>query len=41
MSLPIESPISFANVGRARWWQRSIFASQTTYVTLALLCCSS
>jgi ribose transport system permease protein len=37
MSLPIESPISFANIGRTRWWQRSIFASQTTYVTLALL----
>ncbi len=37
MSVPMESPISFSNVGRARWWQRSIFASQTAYVTLALL----
>ena len=37
MSVPIESPISFSNVGRARWWQRSVFASQTAYVTFALL----
>ena len=37
MTVPMESPISFANVGRTRWWQRSIFASQATYVTLALL----
>ena len=37
MALPMESPISFANVGEARWWQRGIFASQTGYVALALL----
>jgi ribose transport system permease protein len=37
MSVPIESPISFSNVGRTRWWRRSIFASQTAYVTIALL----
>ena len=37
MSVPMESPISFTNVGRTRWWQRSIFASQTAYVTIALL----
>jgi ribose transport system permease protein len=37
MSVPIESPISFSNVGRVRWWRRSIFASQTAYVTIALL----
>ena len=37
MSVPIESPISFANVGRTRWWHSRIFASQTAYVTLALL----
>jgi ribose transport system permease protein len=37
MSVPIESPISFSNVGRTRWWHRSIFASQTAYVTIALL----
>jgi len=37
MSVPIESPISFSNVGRTRWWQRSVFASQTAYVTVALL----
>ena len=37
MSVPIESPISFGNVGRSRWWHSGIFASQTAYVTLALL----
>src|SRR3981081_1475847 len=37
MSVPIESPVSYSNVGITRWWQRSIFASQTAYVTLALL----
>ena len=37
MYVPIESPVSFSNVGITRWWQRSIFASQTAYVTFALL----
>ena len=37
MSVPVESPISFGNVGRSRWWHTGIFASQTAYVTLALL----
>jgi ribose transport system permease protein len=37
MTVPIESPVSFSNVGITRWWQRSVFASQTAYVTLALL----
>src|SRR5712675_3216288 len=37
MSVPIESPVSYSNVGITRWWQRSVFASQTAYVTLALL----
>jgi ribose transport system permease protein len=37
MALPLESPISFANVGQVRWWQRGFFASQTGYVALALL----
>ena len=37
MSLPVESPISFGNVGQVRWWQRGLFASQTGYVALALL----
>ena len=37
MSVPIETPISYSNVGRSRWWQSGIFASQTAYVTLALL----
>jgi ribose transport system permease protein len=33
----MESPVSFANIGHARWWQRGFFTSQTAYVTLALL----
>jgi ribose transport system permease protein len=37
MSVPMESPVSFANIGHARWWQRGFFTSQTAYVTLALL----
>jgi ribose transport system permease protein len=37
MSVPMESPITFSNVGRTKWWRRGIFASQTGYVTLALL----
>ena len=37
MALPMESPISFANVGHTRWWRRGFFNSQTAYVTLALL----
>jgi ribose transport system permease protein len=37
MALPMDSPISFSNVGKAKWWQRGIFTSQTAYVTLALL----
>ena len=36
MAMPMESPISFTNVGRIKWWQRGIFASQTGYVLLAL-----
>src|SRR5690242_21869904 len=37
MALPMESPISLANVGRDKWWKRGVLASQTAYVTLALL----
>ena len=37
MSVPMESPVSFANVGHAKWWQRGFFTSQTAYVMLALL----
>lgn len=37
MAMPVETPMSFANIGRDRWWQRGIFASQTAYVTFALL----
>ena len=36
MAMPMESPISFTNVGKIKWWQRGIFASQTGYVLLAL-----
>ena len=36
MAMPMESPITFSNVGKIRWWQRGIFASQTGYVLLAL-----
>ncbi len=31
------TPGDFANVGRAAWWRRGFFASQTAYVALALL----
>jgi ribose transport system permease protein len=37
MSVPMESPVSFANVGQEKWWRRGIFASQTGYVAIALL----
>jgi ribose transport system permease protein len=37
MDTPVESPIIFTNVGRARWWRSGIFASQTGYVLLALV----
>jgi ribose transport system permease protein len=37
MSAPAESPLIFGNVGKARWWQSGIFASQTGYVLLALV----
>jgi ribose transport system permease protein len=37
MTMALESPISFANVGKARWWQRGLFASQTGYVLIALV----
>ncbi|OKO80739.1 sugar ABC transporter permease [Bradyrhizobium sp. NAS80.1] len=36
MAMPMESPISFTNIGKAKWWQRGIFASQTGYVLIAL-----
>ena len=29
MATPVESPITFSNVGKARWWRSGIFASQT------------
>jgi len=42
MSVPSETPVAgtevtFTNVGTSRWWHRGVFASQTAYVTLALL----
>ena len=36
MAMPMESPITFTNVGKIKWWQRGLFASQTGYVLLAL-----
>jgi ribose transport system permease protein len=32
-----ENPVSYANVGKARWWHRGLFASQTGYVLMALI----
>jgi len=32
-----DHPVSFANVGKARWWHRGLFASQTGYVLIALV----
>ena len=32
-----ESPITFTNVGKAKWWRSGIFASQTGFVLLALV----
>jgi ribose transport system permease protein len=29
--------MTFTNVGRAKWWRRGIFATQTGYVTVALI----
>ena len=37
MATPLETSISFTNIGKARWWQSGIFASQTGYVLLALV----
>jgi len=37
MSVPQQAPVSYANIGRERWWRRGIFASQAGYVTAALL----
>src|SRR6516162_11447120 len=37
MTVPMESPITFTNVSRAKWWRRGIFATQTGYVTVALI----
>ncbi|WP_170991675.1 ABC transporter permease [Bradyrhizobium elkanii] len=36
MARPLESPIAFTNIGKARWWRSGLFASQTGYVLLAL-----
>ncbi|WP_316204699.1 MULTISPECIES: ABC transporter permease [unclassified Bradyrhizobium] len=37
MSVPSDAQISFTNIGPVKWWHRGLFASQTAYVTLALL----
>src|ERR671938_326234 len=31
-----DHPVSFANVGKTRWWHRGLFASQTGYVLTTL-----
>ncbi|CUT12820.1 Xylose ABC transporter permease protein XylH [Bradyrhizobium sp.] len=36
MAMQLESPITFTNIGKVRWWQRGLFASQTGYVLVAL-----
>ncbi|MBK3661252.1 ABC transporter permease [Bradyrhizobium diazoefficiens] len=36
MAMPMESLVTFSNVGKTKWWQRGIFASQTGYVLIAL-----
>ncbi|MBV9985446.1 ABC transporter permease [Bradyrhizobium sp.] len=37
MSVPMESAVTFSNIGQAKWWRRGIFATQTGYVTVALI----
>ncbi|MBK5650809.1 MULTISPECIES: ABC transporter permease [unclassified Bradyrhizobium] len=37
MATPVESPITFSNVGKTKWWQSGFLASQTGYVLLALV----
>jgi ribose transport system permease protein len=32
-----DHPVSFANIGKTRWWHRGLFASQTGYVLVALI----
>jgi ribose transport system permease protein len=32
-----DHPVSFANIGKTRWWHRGLFASQTGYVLIALI----
>ncbi len=36
MATPLESPLTFTNVGKARWWRSGLFGSQTGNVLLAL-----
>ena len=37
MATPLDSPLTFTNVGKAKWWRSGFFASQTGYVLLALV----
>ncbi len=37
MSQNVAGPLSFGNVGQARWWKRGALASQTAYVALAFV----
>ena len=32
MSVPSEDQVSYANIGRERWFRRGVLASQTGYV---------
>ena len=37
MTDKVADPLSFGNVGTARWWKRGVLASQTAYVAVALI----
>ena len=37
MSQEVAGPLSFGNVGRARWYRRGAFGSQTAYVAVAFV----
>jgi len=37
MSTPADDQVSYANIREEQWWRRGVFASQTGYVTAALI----
>ncbi|MCC8979714.1 ABC transporter permease [Bradyrhizobium acaciae] len=37
MATPLDSSLTFSNVGKDKWWRSGFFASQTGYVLLALV----